>query len=94
MHAGFRRDGGSLFARAGPASARDPKRWTDLDIAAIAFISPARHRLLSYEARVKRGDGKPYRALIGTIYVRRGDGWKLVFHQHSALDPDEGAGTA
>lgn len=81
-----------LYSRAQvAASARDPKRWTDLRIADVSLHQPRDDTAcLSYEARVKRGDGKPYRALIGSIYLRREDGWKLCFHQHSALDPEEG----
>ncbi|OLZ58128.1 hypothetical protein BS330_12935 [Amycolatopsis keratiniphila subsp. nogabecina] len=27
-------------------------------------------------------DGVPYVARVSSVYVRRGDGWKLTFHQH------------
>lgn len=71
------------------ATARDPKRWSDLSIEDPALLeADANTALLSYEARVKRGDGRPYRALIGSVYVRRDSGWKLAFHQHSAREAD------
>jgi hypothetical protein len=72
------------------ASARDPKRWSDLRIADAALHRPTDDAaFISYEARAKRESGEPYRALIGSGYVRRDDGWKLAFHQHSALEPEQ-----
>lgn len=72
------------------ASARDPDRWRDLRIADAMALQPSEDiAILSYEARVTRGTGGAYRALIGSTYVRRGGGWKLACHQHSALEPEE-----
>ena len=41
--------------------------------------------IISYRADVTRADGEPYAALVSSAYVRRPDGWKLVFHQHSPI---------
>jgi hypothetical protein len=74
------------------ASARDPKRWSNLRIADAACHQPTGDiAFLSYEARANRESGEPYRALIGSGYVRREAGWKLAFHQHSALEPEQQA---
>lgn len=68
------------------ASASFPDRWRDLQMTARHLLSPTvGNALISYRADVTRGDGTPYAALIGSAYVRRDDGWKLVFHQHSPL---------
>ena len=74
------------------ASARDPKRWSDLRIADAILHQPTDDAaFLTYEARARRESGAPYRALIGSGYVKRDGAWKLAFHQHSALEPEESA---
>jgi len=40
-------------------------------------------RLVLYRAIAKRATGAPYDALMSSIYVRRSDGWKMVFHQQT-----------
>jgi hypothetical protein len=61
-------------------------RWRDLHMTdrsilrvteAVAFIS--------YHAKVKRADGVPYEALIGSTYKHEAGAWKLATHQHSPL---------
>ena len=39
---------------------------------------------MTYEARATRG-AEHYHALVSSGYVEREDGWKLCFHQHTAL---------
>ena len=69
------------------ASAHDPKRWQDLKMNAAFVLQPADDiAFLSYRADVKRGDGVPYSALVGSLYIRRTDGWKLAAHQHSPIE--------
>ncbi len=71
------------------ASARDPNRWKELRLADQMLVEPSDGvAAISYEARVKRGTGEPYRALVSSAYVRRDDGWKLFFHQHSSLEAE------
>ena len=68
------------------ASAHDPKRWRDLKISGAFVLQPSEElAMLGYEARVTRGDGQPYRAWIGSTYVRRGGAWKLTAHQHTPM---------
>ena len=53
-----------------------------------AIIRPAQTvAIICYEARARRSDGSPYRALVSTGYVRRGPEWKMTFHQHTPLAP-------
>ena len=40
-------------------------------------------RLVLYRALAKRASGVEYEALMSSIYVRRSDGWKMVFHQQT-----------
>ncbi len=69
------------------ATARQPNRWRGLKISNRSMVQPAEGvAILSYRADVTRADGEPYSALIGSGYVKRGDGWKLCFHQHSVLE--------
>ena len=63
-----------------------PGRWRDLKISNRQLVRPAEGvAIISYRADVKRLDGEPYAALIGSAYARRADGWKLAFHQHSPV---------
>lgn len=41
--------------------------------------------LLSYEAHAVREGGEPYNALVSSGYVKRGDGWKMMFHAQTPL---------
>jgi hypothetical protein len=38
--------------------------------------------IVTYGAVAER-DGETYSALMSSVYVRRGDGWKLAFHQQT-----------
>lgn len=63
-----------------------PGRWRDLKIAnrQLLPLSPD-VAVISYRADVARFDGEPYAALVSSAYVRRANGWKLTFHQHSPV---------
>lgn len=63
-----------------------PGRWKDLNMSDRHVVRPAEDvAIISYRADVKRFDGEPYAALIGSGYVKRDGGWKLAFHQHSPI---------
>ena len=63
-----------------------PGRWKDLSISDRNMVCPTPDvAIISYRADVKRFDGEPYPAMVSSAYVRRADGWKLAFHQHSPL---------
>lgn len=68
------------------ATATPDNRWRDLTMSDRHTLQPADEvAVISYRADVTRADGEPYLALVSSAYVRRGDGWKLAFHQHSPL---------
>ncbi len=68
-------------------TAKDPNRWSDLEIELKGIVEPAEDIvMLSYEARAARENGEPYRALVSTGYVKRGDGWKMMFHAQTPLE--------
>ncbi len=76
------------------ATAKDPLRWRELETEEKGFLQPTGDTaLIDYEARAVRSSGEPYRALVSTLYVRRGDGWRMAFHSQTPL-PDEGDQTA
>ncbi len=66
------------------------RRWRDVDIELKGLVEPTDDvAILTYEAAATRADGAPYSALVSSGYVKRGDAWKLAFHQHTPLDaPD------
>ena len=66
------------------ATATPDNRWRDLKISKRDLIRPTPDvAIITYRAEVIRADGQPYSALVSSAYVRREDGWKLAFHQHS-----------
>ncbi|WP_334192538.1 hypothetical protein [Pararhodobacter sp.] len=67
-------------------TATSENRWKDLRMTDRSLLRPsAELAIISYRADVIRADGEPYAALIGSAYIRREEGWKLAFHQHSPL---------
>ena len=71
----------------GEKSAGEGGRWRDVAMTRKGMIHPARTvAIISYEATAQRSDGRPYRALVSTAYVRRGPDWKMTFHQQTPLE--------
>ncbi|TIN18983.1 MAG: hypothetical protein E5Y59_04965, partial [Mesorhizobium sp.] len=69
-------------------TATDPNRWRDLDIDLKGIIEPGSDIvMLTYEAHATRENGEPYAALVSTGYVHRVNGWKMMFHAHTPLEP-------
>ena len=69
------------------ATAKQPQRWRDLETEEKGFLQPTREIvLIDYEARAVRGSGEPYRALVSTLYVRRGNDWKMAYHGQTPLE--------
>ena len=67
-------------------TATAPDRWRDLRISNRQMLQPTTGvAVLSYRADVTRADGEPYAAMVSSGYINRGEGWKLMFHQHSPL---------
>jgi hypothetical protein len=68
-------------------TAKNPNRWKDLEIELKGIVEPANGVvLLSYQASVLREDGEPYKSLVSTGYVKRSDGWKMMFHAQTPLE--------
>jgi hypothetical protein len=68
------------------ATASMPNRWRDLKVTNRHLLEATDDvSIISYRANVIRFDGQPYAGLISSAYVRRPDGWKLAFHQHSPV---------
>lgn len=68
------------------ATAKKPNRWKNLEIEPKGFVEPGSDIvMLTYEARATRPNGEPYAALVSTGYVRRADGWKMMFHSQAPL---------
>lgn len=67
-------------------TAQNPGRWRDLEFELKGIVEPVEGIvLLSYEARAMRDSGDLYRALVSTGYVKRGEGWKMMFHAQTPL---------
>jgi hypothetical protein len=68
------------------ATVQGGNRWTMLDLDLKGTLQPSQDVfLLTYEAKATRGDGSAYHALVSTGYVRRANGWRMMFHQQTAL---------
>jgi hypothetical protein len=64
-------------------------RWSDLEITEKGFLQPSGDvAIVSYEARAQRPDGRSYRALVSSGYVRRGSSWKMMFHAQTPLQTE------
>jgi hypothetical protein len=60
--------------------------WDAIDLADERVIRLADDvALLTYRFSGHRGDDFAYTALMGSVYVRGGDGWKMAFHQQTPL---------
>ena len=61
-------------------------RWKELDIEERGFLQPSPDTaLLTYRADAVRPNGERYRALVSSLYVKRGGKWKLAFHQQTPM---------
>ena len=73
------------------ATAIDTNRWRDLTIDLKGIVEPGSDVvMLTYEAHATRASGEPYNALVSSGYVRRANGWKMMFHAQSPLPDAEG----
>jgi hypothetical protein len=85
----FPRPAGVLDREAVLAGFRSGARWTavemeDVSIRRIDSVAIA----LAYRARARKpGSTSDYVALIGSVYIRDAEGWKLAFHQHTPEAP-------
>lgn len=67
---------------------RSAPRWNSVELRNVTVEQPADNlATIAYEAAARRGNKPLYRALVGSVYLRDGDAWKLVFHQQTPVDP-------
>ena len=70
------------------------RRWAEPGLKMRGLVTPADGvAVLTYEARTAKpgSDGAPgraYHALVSSGYVRRDDGWKMMFHQQTPMSLD------
>lgn len=85
---------GVMSAEEIAGTVEEGRRWEEPELKARGLIMPTEDvAVLTYEARtVKPGrDGAPgvaYHALVSSGYVRRDDGWKMMFHQQTPMPLD------
>jgi hypothetical protein len=74
----------SVMSRDAVVSTVHGNRWNSPEIAAKGFLEPAPGvALLTYAARATKQDGTAYAATVTSGYARRGEDWKMVFHQQT-----------
>ena len=62
-------------------------RWQAVHMQEKGFVTPTPDTaILTYEAHGIRGNGEKYDALVSTSYVKRGEAWKMSFHQQTPLN--------
>ncbi len=72
------------------ATAKDGNRWKELEIEKKGFVQPSDGvAILTYEAKGVRAGGEQYKALVSTGYVKRSDGWKMMFHAQTPLGEEK-----
>lgn len=68
------------------ADQADAQRWQRIDMEIEGYLEPtADVAMLTYRAKAVRGTGEPYEARVSSGYVRRDEGWKLMFHSQTPL---------
>lgn len=62
-------------------------RWRDVEIEPKAFIQiEPEVASVAYDCQAVNDKGEAYHALVGSTYVKRGDEWKLAFHQQTMVN--------
>ena len=60
--------------------------WSSYELRdARAWHPTADTGIVVYGVTAVRGGGSPYEAVMSSVYVRRGDRWRLAFHQQTPL---------
>ena len=71
------------------ATAKDGNRWKKLELDCKGLVQPTEDTaILTYEAKTERATGEPHHAIVSTGYVKRSDGWKMMFHSQTPLQVD------
>ena len=68
------------------AKTAEKGRWRDVKMKekGLARLSDTAV-VVSYECSATRKDGQPHHAFVSSAYARRGNDWKLAFHQQTKL---------
>ena len=68
------------------AKAAEKGRWRDVKMQekGLSKLSDS-SVVISYECTATGKDGKPHHAYVSSGYARRDGGWKLAFHQQTAI---------
>lgn len=78
--------GMSIFDRDAVIASMGGQPWSSFDLSDMHVLTPVPDvGIVTYRSRSRRGDQPEYRALITSVYTRRGDDWKLTLHQQSAV---------
>lgn len=68
------------------ATVKGGNRWRKVDMVMKGIVRPSDDvAILTYEAKAERAEGERHHALVSTGYVKREDGWKMMFHSQTPL---------
>ena len=77
-----------VMSRTAIARSAKKGRWRNVSFQPRGFIRPSGDTaMVTYECRATGADGGPYHAFVSSGYVEREAGWKLAFHQQTAIPP-------
>jgi hypothetical protein len=66
------------------ATVKEGRRWQNLKIDAVDELKPNAYvAIITYNVSATKEGGEPYAALVSTGYVKRRDGWKMMFHSQT-----------
>ena len=73
-----------LGDRAAALEAMGGAPWASYALEDVRVLRPTEDvGVVAYGVRAQREDAPPYAALVSSLYVRRGSGWRLSFHQQT-----------
>jgi Domain of unknown function (DUF4440) len=73
-----------LDDRAAIIEAMSATPWSSFQLQDLWVFQPAPDTgIVVYGVVARRGDARPYSALVSSHYARRGDGWKMNFPQQT-----------
>lgn len=76
----------SIFDRDAVIASMGGEPWSSFDLSDVHVLTPvADVGIVTYRSTSRRGEQPEYRALITSVYSRRGNDWKLTLHQQSPI---------
>lgn len=73
----------SLMANDAIARTAEKGRWKEVTMTPKGKLELGDVTIITYEAAAIRKDGHALKAIVSSGYVKRGDAWKLAFHQQT-----------